>query len=112
MKDTNVFTLARIIKAAGTDPSDVTDAVWDAGYRRPERSTEKEVSLALEQIKTLFSFNVPEHVWPVTIHHVLKGELNEIIEEALWCDERTSQQLAMILINQFHYSKVPTDGAA
>ena len=37
MTQPNVFALAQVIKAAGADPSEVTDAVWAAGYRRPAR---------------------------------------------------------------------------
>lgn len=46
MTDTNVFALAQIIKAAGSDPRNVTDVVWAAGYRKPERSAEEAVMRA------------------------------------------------------------------
>ncbi|PKH20201.1 hypothetical protein CIG19_18790 [Enterobacterales bacterium CwR94] len=111
MTNTNIFPLAQIITAAGTAPSDVTDAVWAAGYRRPEKHAEQEVMLALQQLKGLISLQVPSHAWPVTLDQVKQDELNEIIEEALW-GKRTATQLAMILVNQFQYSRVVINGAA
>lgn len=32
--------LVQIITAAGHDPSDITDAVWAAGYRKTDFTTE------------------------------------------------------------------------
>lgn len=104
MTETNVFALAQIIRTANGDPGDTTDAIWAAGYRRPVRAVESEVALALQYTKTLINFDIPPEVWPLTLADVQKGELNEVLEEAMWCDDRTPTQIAMILANQYHYS--------
>ncbi|EHL2771756.1 hypothetical protein KCE64_001655 [Salmonella enterica subsp. enterica serovar Hvittingfoss] len=80
--------LAKIISSAGKDPSEITDAVWAAGYRKPER-TEAEaeaINLAIN-IFAGFKYNgIPEDVWPKTYDEILRCELNEILNEKLWYD--------------------------
>ncbi|MEQ1977135.1 hypothetical protein [Xenorhabdus sp. SGI240] len=39
----NAFHLTQIIASVWGDPADITDAIWQAGYRKPERG-EKEIA--------------------------------------------------------------------
>lgn len=98
MNDTNVFELAQIIKAAGSDPSDVTGAVWDAGYRRPERGAEEAVNLALDIICGFEGADLPWDVWPKNYTDILKGELNDFVIEATSPDKATAVCVAKELI--------------
>lgn len=106
----NVFALAQVIKAAGTDPSEVTDAVWAAGYRRPARTAEKAVTLTLDIIAGFDGNDLPWAVWPKSYDDILKCELNEIIEEALHAYKTAHSIASNLLISGF--AKVATDDAA
>ena len=44
MSEYNLFELVALIKAAKSDPSAIVDALWEAGYRQPERSEKEAVS--------------------------------------------------------------------
>lgn len=77
--------LAKIIGAAGKDPSEITDAVWAAGYRKPERTEEEAINLAIDTFTDSRYNGIPEDVWPKTYDEILRCELNEIIEEELQC---------------------------
>ncbi|WP_158784646.1 hypothetical protein [Pantoea sp. BAV 3049] len=98
MNDTNVFALAQVIKAAGSDPSDVTDAVWAAGYRKSERSTEDAVALTLEIICGCHGADMPWDVWPKNYSSVLKEELNECVYPAVAPDGSTAVSAAKSII--------------
>ncbi len=100
MTNSNVFALAQIIKAAGTDPSDVTDAVWTAGYRKPVRNIEEAVALTLEIIAGFNGNNLPWEVWPKGYEAVLQCELNDYIGEELWRNKSTAVSAAETLINE------------
>lgn len=80
MTDTNIFALAQVIKAAGTDPSDVTDAVWAAGYRKPAQSADEAVALTLDILAGFEGNDLPWSVWPKDYAGILQSELNEVIE--------------------------------
>ncbi|MCX8967430.1 hypothetical protein EHW66_21435 [Erwinia psidii] len=97
MNDTNIFPLAQVIKAAGSDPSKVTEAVWEAGYRRPERPTEEAVSLTLEILCGCYGADIPWEVWPKDYSGVLKEELNECVFPAM-TDGATAFSAAKALI--------------
>ncbi|HGG5994856.1 TPA: hypothetical protein ACJG4C_003886 [Salmonella enterica subsp. diarizonae serovar 61:r:z53] len=81
-----VTELAKIISAAGKDPSEITDAVWAAGYRKPERAEEDAVALTINIFTDLRYTKIPEDAWPTTYDEILRCELNEIINEELWRD--------------------------
>ncbi|WP_455424835.1 hypothetical protein [Dryocola sp. LX212] len=98
MSETNIFELAQVIKSAGTDPSDVTDAVWTAGYRKPERNAEEAVNLALDIICGFEGADLPWEVWPKNYTDILKGELNDFVIEAITADEATAASAAKELI--------------
>lgn len=111
MTQQNVFALAQVIKAAGVDPSEVTDAVWAAGYRRPARSVEEEVELTLAIVSGCHGADMPWEVWPKDYEDVLKEELNEFVCEAVM-PEGTTAASAAIEILAAGYVKVVTNDAA
>jgi hypothetical protein len=41
VSESNLFELVQLIKSAAGDPSAMTDAIWEAGYRQPERTEEE-----------------------------------------------------------------------
>lgn len=57
MSKVNVFELVTLIKAANGDPSAMTDAIWEAGYRQPERTAE-EAAIAKSVIRAGFTKTV------------------------------------------------------
>ncbi|EDJ2552904.1 hypothetical protein CE665_00540 [Salmonella enterica subsp. enterica serovar Poona] len=79
-------TLAKIISTAGKDPSEITDAVWAAGYRKPERTEAEAVNLTINIFAGFKYGGIPEDVWPKTYDEILQCELNEILNEKLWRD--------------------------
>lgn len=76
--------LARIISTAGSDPSEITDAVWEAGYRKPERTEEEAINLAIDTFTDSRYNGIPDDAWPKTYDEILQCELNEIIDEVTW----------------------------
>lgn len=110
MTQPNVFSLAQVIKAAGTDPSEVTDTVWAAGYRRPARTVEEAVTLTLDIIAGFDGNDLPWAVWPKSYDDILRCELNEIIEEALHAYKTAHSIASNLLIAG--YDKVLTNDAA
>jgi len=100
MTDSNIFALAQIIKAAGADPSDVTDAVWAAGYRKPERKPDEVVALTLDIIAGFVGDNFHCNDWPKNYAEILQSELNELIFEELWRNKATAISTAQSLINE------------
>ncbi len=110
MNEQNAFALALIIKAAGNDPSEVTDAVWAAGYRRPARAVEDEVKLTLEIISGFHGNDMPWKVWPKDYDDVLQCELNEFIEESLHA-YKTAHGIASALLTVGYFKAVTNDAA-
>jgi hypothetical protein len=49
----NVFELVTLIKAANGDPSAMTDAIWEAGYRQPERTAEEAAKITISVFFTV-----------------------------------------------------------
>jgi hypothetical protein len=79
MTDTNVFTLAQLVKSGKGDPSAVTDAIWEAGYRQPERSAEGAAQITIDTFFYCESFSMPSDLWPTTYEHVLQNELMKAV---------------------------------
>lgn len=90
------FNLVSIIKNAGGDPVDVTDAVWDAGYQRMDFTTEEIIQMATSQIADCIYFDVPYEAWPKTLEELSKGSLCSIINDDLSID--TPAQIAAIIL--------------
>lgn len=79
MTDTNVFTLAQLIKSGKGDPSAVTDAIWDAGYRQPERTAEEAAQITIDTFFFCNMFGMPTECWPRSYDSVLINELNKAV---------------------------------
>lgn len=78
------FNLVSIIKNAGGDPGDVTEAVWDTGYQRMDFTTEEIIQMTTSQIADCVIYHVPNDLWPKTVESLSKGNLNTIIDDAMW----------------------------
>ncbi len=76
--------LVKIISTAGNDPSEITDAVWAAGYRKPERTEEEAINLAIDTFTDSRYNGIPDDAWPKTYDEILQCELSEIIGEVTW----------------------------
>lgn len=81
MSETNVFELAQIIKAAGYDPKKITDMIWVAGYRQPERTAEEAALITIDVFFLCNSFDMPTDFWPKTYDSVLQNELMKAVLE-------------------------------
>lgn len=79
MTDTNVFTLAQLVKSGNGDPSAVTDAIWDAGYRQPERTAEEAAQITIDTFFYCNSFGMPTDFWPRNYKNVLRNELMKAV---------------------------------
>ncbi|AIN14696.1 hypothetical protein [Yersinia pseudotuberculosis] len=82
----SIAQLASIIKAAGSDPGDITTAIWAAHYRKPERSEDEITDLTMNIIGNHCMDFLPPEVWPGTLDQVLKFELNQVVEGSYWED--------------------------
>lgn len=98
MTDTNVFSLAQIIKAAGGNPGDISGAVWEAGFRKPEKSAEEAVLLTIDLLGEYHGNDIPSEYWPETYESVLLGELNRIVQDAEWPDSSTLTSIAKAIV--------------
>lgn len=79
MSDTEVFVLAQIVKSANGDPSGMVDAIWEAGYRQPERTAEEAASLTLATIRYCQDYDMPDELWPEKYEDVLTNELMKAV---------------------------------
>lgn len=82
----NIFQLAGIIKAAGSDPGDIATSIWAAHYRKPARNADEVTDLTLSIICNYCMDFLPPEVWPGTLDGVLKFELNQVVEGSYWED--------------------------
>ncbi|HDY4931410.1 TPA: hypothetical protein RPG34_003235 [Yersinia enterocolitica] len=77
----NIFQLANIIKAAGSDPSDITTAIWSAHYRKPDRNDDEVTDLTMNIISNHCMDFLPTDVWPETLDGVFQFELGLLVDE-------------------------------
>ncbi|WP_416187246.1 hypothetical protein [Hafnia paralvei] len=79
--NSNMFELTKTIKAAVSGGSSgITDAIFAAGYRKPDRSVEDAVMLTIETLAGFEGADIPWEQWPKNFDGVLVNELNELIE--------------------------------
>ncbi|OTA14188.1 hypothetical protein Xvie_03909 [Xenorhabdus vietnamensis] len=76
----NSFHLTQIIASVWGDPADITDAVWQAGYRKPERG-EKEITELTIDIMNGVPDEVPYSERPKNLGDILTTELYSVIFE-------------------------------
>ncbi|MDX7987824.1 hypothetical protein FE392_10850 [Xenorhabdus sp. 12] len=93
----NSFHLTQIIASAWGDPSDITDAVWKAGYRKPEREAKEIVALTIDIMEGVPN-EVPYSERPKNLDDILAGELNNIIFDAAWSDKATPAGVAKLIL--------------
>ncbi|MBP6083683.1 MAG: hypothetical protein KA732_20800 [Providencia sp.] len=90
------FNLVNIIKNAGGDPGDVTDAVWNAGYQKMDFTTEQIIEMTTSQIADCIIYHVPNDLWPETVEELNWGNLNTIIDDAMWLG--TPEEIAVEIL--------------
>ncbi|PQQ32799.1 hypothetical protein CE143_09055 [Photorhabdus luminescens] len=101
----NSFHLTQVIASAWGDPSDITDAVWDAGYRKADRASEEMVLLTLKVIKNSHYSDIAYEYWPKDLESVLAAELNFLIDDLTWSDETTPATVARIILENGYIRK-------
>ncbi|MEN0581530.1 hypothetical protein AAIG39_21360 [Phytobacter palmae] len=79
MSKVNVFELLTLIKAANGDPSAMTDAIWEAGYRQPERTAEEAAKITISVFFYCNSLGMPKDFWPRDYDSVLQNELMKAV---------------------------------
>ena len=79
MNKSSVFELVKLIKAANGDPSAMTDAIWEAGYRQPERTAEEAAKITIDVFFYCNSFAMPTECWPRDYDSVLQNELMKAV---------------------------------
>lgn len=63
--NSNMFELTKTIKAAVSGGSSgITDAIFAAGYRKPDRSVEDAVMLTIETLAGFEGADIPWEQWP------------------------------------------------
>lgn len=98
--ETTDLHLVQIITTAGHDPSDITDAVWSAGYRKTDFTTEQIIKMAVSQTADILLNGLPVDTLPKTLDDLSQYHLNGIIFEAKW--EGTPAAVAKeILVNGY-----------
>ncbi|MDX7993001.1 hypothetical protein, partial [Xenorhabdus littoralis] len=93
----NSFHLTQIIASAWGDPTDITEAVWQAGYRKPARG-EKEIAALTIDIMEGVPDEAPYSARPKNLDDILSEELNNIIFDATWSDLVRPAALAIIIL--------------
>ncbi|CAM3637295.1 hypothetical protein [Xenorhabdus thuongxuanensis] len=93
--------LTQIIASVWGDPADITDAVWQAGYRKPERG-EKEIAELVIDVMNGVPDEVPYSERPRNLEDILTTELYTIIFEGALSVMATPAMVAkMILWNGY-----------
>ncbi|WP_235843611.1 hypothetical protein [Morganella psychrotolerans] len=80
--ETTDLHLVQIITTAGHDPSDITDSVWSAGYRKTDFTTDQIIEMAVRRGAECQYLFVPDEAYPKTVEDLSMWELNDIIVEA------------------------------
>lgn len=79
MSKENMFELISLIKSAGTDPSEITDAVWAAGYRQPPRGEQEAAQITIDTFFYCAELDLPTQLWPNNYEKVLCNELMKAV---------------------------------
>lgn len=78
------FNLVSVIKNAGGDPGDMTDAVWKAGYRKTNFTIEQIIDITVSMTGDSIYLKLPHDNLPKTLDDISKYYLNNIIFDAHW----------------------------
>jgi hypothetical protein len=79
MSNKKVFELMHLINATDGNPDEVVDAVWDAGYRKPERTASEAALLTIDAFFECDMFGIPAKYWPESWESVLQNELMKVV---------------------------------
>lgn len=100
MKESNLFELMKLITASNGDPSAITDAIWDAGYRQPDRTAKEAAQITIDTFFYCNSYDMPADFWPRNYDSVLQNELMKaVIGEDGELDGATASEIAKSIIN-------------
>lgn len=75
MSESSLFELIALIKAAKGNPSEIVDAVWEAGYRQPERTAAEAAQITIDTFLYCNFYCLPTGFWPRNYDSVLQNEL-------------------------------------
>ncbi|TDB42061.1 hypothetical protein [Photorhabdus luminescens] len=84
----NLFHITQIVASVWGDPADMTDAIWQAGYRKPER-TAGEIGLLTIDVMNGVPDWVSHNERPKDLNDILRVELNNIIFDVTWDGKAT-----------------------
>ena len=76
--------LVKVIKDAGDDPSDITKAIFLAGYKKTDFSIEQIIEMTADQTASCIYLGMKRDALPRTIDDIAKYQLTGLIEEASW----------------------------
>ncbi|MEQ5160641.1 hypothetical protein ABN196_08270 [Proteus terrae] len=76
--------LIKLISDNMTDPGDMTDAVWKAGYRKTDFTTEQIIDITVSMTGDSILLKLPYDTLPKTLDDISKYYLNNIIFDAHW----------------------------
>lgn len=76
--------LIKLISDNMADPSDITDAVWKAGYRKTDFTTEQIIDITVSMTGDSIYLKLPHDNLPKTLDDIRKYHLNDIIFDAHW----------------------------
>lgn len=94
------FNLVQIIKNSNECPGDLTETLWNAGYQRMDFTTEEIIEMTTDRIVECLDLSIPAEAWPTTVKDLSKGNLNTIIDDAMWEGE-PAEIAAAILKNGY-----------
>uniref|UniRef100_UPI0036DB6362 hypothetical protein n=1 Tax=Photorhabdus sp. RM322S TaxID=3342825 RepID=UPI0036DB6362 len=80
------------------DLSDITDAVFEAGYRKPKMNIEEAVLLTIDVMNGVPD-EVPYPERPRDLNDILSTELSNIIFDATWDDAVTPASVAKVVLD-------------
>lgn len=109
MNDTNVFTLAQIIRAAGRDPADITSALWKSGYQKPSRNAAQAVAVTLEILNECYVNSIPPNLWPDSWDEVQMSELNNVVAGAEFNPGSTAVNIAKAVLQAGYGKEADSD---
>ncbi|QTL40955.1 hypothetical protein ACNFJN_06650 [Xenorhabdus budapestensis] len=95
----NSFHLTQIIASVWGDPADITHAVWQAGYRKPERKEEEIAALVIDVMNGVPD-QIPYNERPKNLEDILTTELNSIIFDATWEGKATPAKVAKVILGK------------
>ena len=79
MSKEKVFDLITLVNSSDGDADSIVDAVWSAGYRKPERSASDAALLTIDTFFECNAFGIPAKYWPESWESVMQNELMKVV---------------------------------